>query len=130
MMGDEPEREWGDKVVLSNAPPAAQLDSAKDAPPEPSDSSHRLLEDEEIQDKKHTREMRGIYAGKAYKIAKCALAGWAVFLLVAGISNACTGQPMYSDRVVIAVTTGVTVSVLAAFLGVIRGIFPAGNGKR
>jgi hypothetical protein len=37
---------------------------------------------------------------------------------------------MYSDRVVIAVTTGVTVSVLAAFLGVSRGIFPAGNGKR
>lgn len=129
-MGGEPEREWRNKVVLSGEPPAAAIASVTDAPPKLPDSSPRLLEDEEIQDKKHTREMRGIYAGKAYKIAKCALAGWAVFLLVAGISNACTGQPMYSDRVVIAVTTGVTVSVLAAFLGVIRGIFPAGNGKR
>ena len=129
MMGGEPEREWGDKVVLSGEPPAP-LASATDAQPAQQTGSRRPLEDEEIQDKKHTREMRGIYAGKAYKIAKCALAGWAVFLLVAGISNAYTGQPMYSDRVVITVTTGVTVSVLAAFLGVIRGIFPAGNGKR
>ena len=128
-MGGEPEREWGDKVVLSGEPPAP-LASATDAQPAQQTGSRRPLEDEEIQDKKHTREMRGIYAGKAYKIAKCALAGWAVFLLVAGISNAYTGQPMYSDRVVITVTTGVTVSVLAAFLGVIRGIFPAGNGKR
>ncbi len=128
MMGGEPEREWRNKVVLSGEPPAP-LASATDAQPAQQTGS-RPLEDEEIQDKKHTREMRGIYAGKAYKIAKCALAGWAVFLLVAGISNAYTGQPMYSDRVVIAVTTGVTVSVLAAFLGVIRGIFPAGNGKR
>ncbi len=127
-MGGEPEREWRNKVVLSGEPPAP-LASATDAQPAKQTGS-RPLEDEEIQDKKHTREMRGIYAGKAYKIAKCALTGWAVFLLVAGISNACTGQPMYSDRVVIAVTTGVTVSVLAAFLGVIRGIFPAGNGKR
>lgn len=31
---------------------------------------------------------------------------------------------MWSDQVLIAVTTGVTVSVLAAFLGVIRGLFP------
>ena len=34
------------------------------------------------------------------------------------------GIEMWSDQVLIAVTTGVTVSVLAAFLGVIRGLFP------
>lgn len=35
-----------------------------------------------------------------------------------------TGIELWSDQILIAVTTGVTVSVLAAFLGVIRGLFP------
>ncbi len=32
---------------------------------------------------------------------------------------------MFSDTVMIAMTTGVTINVLACFLGVIRGLFPA-----
>ncbi|MDO4705731.1 MAG: hypothetical protein Q4A98_05935 [Comamonadaceae bacterium] len=126
----DPKNHW-DKafaVAAKDLPSNAPKSNAKtDAPP--GKSRGRSLADEEVEDKKHTREMRGVYASKAYKLAKTALAGWGVFLLIAGISNACNGQPMFSDKIVIAVTTGVTVSVLAAFLGVIRGIFPAGNGK-
>jgi len=34
------------------------------------------------------------------------------------------GKQVISDTALIAITTGVTVNVLAAFLGVIRGLFP------
>lgn len=38
---------------------------------------------------------------------------------------------MISDNALIAITTGVTVNVLAAFLGVIRGLFPPSeSGKK
>jgi hypothetical protein len=58
---------------------------------------------------------------------------WAIMIGSQGIIKAITGIEMWSDKVIIAVTTGVTVSVLAAFLGVIRGLFGSngsnGNGK-
>lgn len=70
------------------------------------------------------RQLRQVYAAKAYRLAAACLAMWVLLLGVQGGIKATTGIEMWSDQVLIAVTTGVTVSVLAAFLGVIRGLFP------
>ena len=70
------------------------------------------------------RHLRQTYAAKAYGLAAGCLLLWALLLAIQGCIKALTGIEMWSDQVLIAVTTGVTVSVLAAFLGVIRGLFP------
>ncbi len=41
-----------------------------------------------------------------------------------------TGKQMLSDNILIAITTGATINVLAAFLGVIRGLFPSPPAER
>ncbi|WP_343636345.1 hypothetical protein [Roseateles sp.] len=70
------------------------------------------------------RRLRQIYAAKAYGMAAACIVMWTCLLLLQGSIKATLGIEMWSDQVLIAVTTGVTVSVLAAFLGVIRGLFP------
>ncbi|WP_067065636.1 hypothetical protein [Roseateles chitosanitabidus] len=79
-------------------------------------------------DMRSNRELREKYASKAYGLALACLALWAICVGAQGVVNAISGIEMWSDQVLIAVTTGVTVSVLAAFLGVIRGLFP-GKGQ-
>ena len=74
------------------------------------------------------RLMRQTYAGKAYGLAAGCLIAWIALLCVYGAIRVTMGVETWSDQVLIAITTGVTVSVLAAFLGVIRGLFP-GKGK-
>ena len=130
-MSVQPESSWEQQITRETSarlPPSngGQASAAEDELPH-SVRSSRTVADEEIEDRKHSRDMRGAYANKAYSLALYALIGWATFLLLAGASNVCHGLPMYSDRVVIAVTTGITVSVLTAFVGVIRGLF--GHGK-
>ncbi|MGT5125632.1 hypothetical protein ACRWGX_10645, partial [Escherichia coli] len=39
------------------------------------------------------------------------------------------GIQIFSDKVLIAITTAVTLNVFAAFLGVIRGLFPSGKSS-
>lgn len=85
------------------------------------------IQKEDVEDRRHNRDLREKYSDKAYKLATGCLSMWAVMLGTQGAIKALTGVEMWSDKVIIAVTTGVTVSVLAAFLGVIRGLF--GNGK-
>ena len=75
------------------------------------------------------RLMRQTYAGKAYGLAAACLVAWIALLCAYGAIKVSLGVETWSDQVLIAITTGVTVSVLAAFLGVIRGLFP-GKGKR
>ena len=70
------------------------------------------------------RRLRQVYAGKAHGMAVACLTMWTMVLTAQGALKALTGIELWSDQVLIAVTTGVTVSVLAAFLGVIRGLFP------
>lgn len=86
---------------------------------------------EEAADMRHNRDLREKYAEKAYKLATGCISMWAILLGTQGAIKALTDVEMWSDQVIIAVTTGVTVSVLAAFLGVIRGLFGNGvlNGK-
>lgn len=88
------------------------------------------LEQQEVENHKHNRGLRGIYADKAHQLAIGCISIWTIMLGAQGVVKAATGIEMWSDKVLIAVTTGVTVSVLAAFLGVIRGLFgPLGGGR-
>jgi len=79
---------------------------------------------EHIANSRANRQLRQVYAAKAYRMAASCIALWAMQLAVQGGVKATVGLDLWSDQVLIAVTTGVTVSVLAAFLGVIRGLFP------
>lgn len=104
--------------------------AAEDAPPNPKQGESRrtdAITEQDVKDSEHNRKLRGTYAEKAYQLAVGCITMWAVMLGTQGAIKALTGVEMWSDKVIIAVTTGVTVSVLAAFLGVIRGLF--GNGK-
>lgn len=87
-------------------------------------------EEQEIEDLKHNRGLRERYAKNAHRLAIACLVGWGLMLLTTGLMNAYRGQALWSDTIIIAVTTGVTVSVLAAFLGVIRGLFPNEPAKK
>jgi len=102
-----------------------------DEPPE--GASLDEVNKETAADMRHNRGLREIYADKSYQLAFSCLWGWAGMLLAMGVVNGVRGKELWSDQVIIAVTTGVTVSVLAAFLGVIRGLFGGGshngNGK-
>lgn len=108
--------------VLASAGPAAQTSPTEDKPPE--DSKEDLVKLQTAADMAANRGLRERYADKAYNLAAGCLSMWAVLLGASGIINALQGREMWSDKVIISVTTGVTVSVLAAFLGVIRGLFP------
>jgi hypothetical protein len=79
---------------------------------------------ERVANSRANRQLRQIYAAKAYGLAAGCITLWAVLLALQGGIKVTIGLEMWSDQVLIAVTTGVTVSVLAAFLGVIRGLFP------
>lgn len=73
--------------------------------------------------------LRETYAGKAYKVAKYGLYWWGVILLLSVVGKA-VGKELFSDKVLIAVTTASSVNLLAAFLGVIRGLFPTGKPEK
>ncbi|ABM57089.1 hypothetical protein [Verminephrobacter eiseniae] len=99
----------------------ASLDG-EDAPP--SGKFPDELRDEKIADMRANRQLREKFANKAYRLAVGCLGCWGVLLAAQGFVKACFGIELWTEKVIIAVTTGVTVSVLAAFLGVIRGLFP------
>lgn len=90
------------------------------------------MQDEEVADMKANRSLRENYADKAYKLAHFCLVWWMGMLFMQGLLVVTNGIQLWSDKVLVAVTAGVTASVLAAFLGVIRGLFPSdknGNGR-
>ena len=77
-------------------------------------------------DREKTTELRGEYAEKAYKLASGSISFWVVIIgFEAVVRLVVPGKVILSDSVLIAITTGCTVNVLAAFLGVIRGLFPS-----
>lgn len=90
-----------------------------------------LLVRQTAADMEANRLLRDQYAKRAYDLACACITMWVILLFSHGIIKVLTDKEMWSDKVIIAVTTGVTVSVLAAFLGVIRGLFGNGalNGK-
>lgn len=95
----------------------------EDVPPNGINSRGDKISEQTVADMRANRNLREIYAEKAYQLAAGCISMWIVLLGVQGVVKATFGVEMWSDQVIIAVTTGVTVSVLAAFLGVIRGLF-------
>jgi len=80
---------------------------------------------------KDTGKLRKRYARRALRLAEVAIGAWLFFFALTGIINIIQGRPFLSDHALLAFTAGATVNVLAAFLGVVRGIFPEmanGNG--
>lgn len=78
-------------------------------------------------DRETTTKLRSEYAEKAYKLASGCIAFWIVVIGFQGVCFLATGRHPLSDPVLIAITSGCTVNVLAAFLGVIRGLFPSSS---
>lgn len=83
-----------------------------------------LIRQQWVADMRHNRQLRERFADRAHRMAVACLAAWLSLLGAQGLIQALAGIALWSDQVLIAITTGVTVSVLAAFLGVIRGLFP------
>ena len=73
-------------------------------------------------------DLRQIYAEKAYKVAKYGLYWWGVVILLSAVGKS-VGKDIISDNALIAITTASTLNLFAAFLGVIRGLFPSNDPK-
>jgi hypothetical protein len=69
--------------------------------------------------------LRKTYASKAFWLAASGVIFWCAIFATVAIVNIVKGRPVLSDAALITLTTGATVNVIAAFLGVIRGLFPA-----
>lgn len=78
---------------------------------------------QDVEDRKADRSMRVQFAKKAYRLATISLIGWAVLLIAYALINFSFRFQIFSDTVLIAITSAVTLNVFAAFLGVIRGLF-------
>lgn len=86
--------------------------------------------DEEIENLKANRELRDKYSFKAFKVVKKSLWGWAILLFIYGLVKLLTrhengGFEIFSDHVLIAITTATTLNIYAGFLSLIRGLFPS-----
>ena len=109
---------------------AAHISSLEDEPPSSETSSRGdNVDPQGVEDAKSYRKLREIFAEKAYKVAKKSLYGWAILLFAQGWFSL-IGIPIFSDKVLIAITTAVTLNVFAAFLGVIRGLFPSSKSSK
>lgn len=135
--GTSPVMDWGQEIAKQAGSPPRPVPSldvpkaeAVDKPPGGTERNDEL-HPEVVADMQHNRGLREKYADKAYKLATGCIQVWAIVIGMQGIMKAILGIEMWSDKVLIAITTGVTVSVLAAFLGVIRGLFGGNhsNGK-
>lgn len=112
--------------------PGASVPGGKEQPAPSTTITHEQmlnekLTGEEIEDKRANRDLRDQYARRAYSLASGCIGFWIIIVSVHGTVSAALGKPFLSDNVLIAITTGVTVNVLAAFLGVIKGLFPTVN---
>jgi hypothetical protein len=109
------------------------LASNEDAPPPLSQRKSAIKEvliHEEAHNQKANRELRSTYANKAYYLAASCILFWAVAISANALYYGISGKLVISDNALIAITTGVTINVLAAFLGVIRGLFPSDTPKK
>ncbi|PIT12231.1 hypothetical protein BGI30_02890 [Snodgrassella alvi] len=79
--------------------------------------------------------LRKTYSYKAFKVVKKSLWGWAILLFIYGLVKFLTrhdngGFEIFSDHVLIAITTATTLNIYAGFLSLIRGLFPSVNTNR
>jgi hypothetical protein len=115
------EQESGDNAI--SRPDGLIVDA--DIPPRRKRRKSDDMDDEEIADRQANRKLRNTYAGKAYWLAVSGIVFWILALSSTGIMNSIHGKQPFSDTAMIAITSGATINLLAAFLGVIRGLFPS-----
>lgn len=117
-----------------NVKKGPSINSKEDVPPDeghgtkPRDFTDELRI-QDVQDRNANRILRQRFAEKAYKVAKWGLYGWACVLAISVIGNV-LGEKTFSDNVLIAITSATTLNLFAAFLGVIRGLFPSGKESK
>jgi len=88
-----------------------------------------MIASQQVEDMKAERKLRKKYASLAFKFAVGGSLFWAFLLIWTGFASYYTTKAPFSDNVLIAITTATSVNLFAAFLGVIRGLFPS-NGKK
>jgi hypothetical protein len=129
----EPQQTVSELIPEQSIPKSAEDSTLPDRPVSAFNEkpgNERLI-DQEIEDRKADRILREKYAEKAFQLAGCILFFWVMIIIAVGLCFGCTDSKiqLLSDKVLIAITAGATANVFAAFLGVIRGLFP-GNRKR
>lgn len=139
-MSDELDYNLLDRIALPAEVelPAQEL-SAIEEPPKNSPGTTRreekavpeelLLLNEDVEDRKADRALREKFGDKAYKVVRKTLYGWAILLFCYGFSSI-FGYKIFPDNVMIAITTAVTLNIFAAFLGIIRGLFPSSKDAK
>jgi len=83
-----------------------------------------FLWQEDVEDRRADRALREKFGDKAYKVVRKTLYGWSILLFCYGFCKL-FGYEIFPDNVMIAITSAVTLNIFAAFLGVIRGLFPS-----
>lgn len=106
------------------------VSSYEDAPPEFAKTKDVTLAGQEVLNQEANRTLRFKYVDKAYLLASGCLLFWAMLISVNAFVFFYTGKLMISDNALIAITAGITVNVLAVFLGVIHGLFPSSTTKK
>lgn len=112
------------------------LDGIIDEPPKSKDydiEERRVsvsIKQEQFEREKSDRQLRDKYSFKAFKVVKKSLWGWAILLTIYASIKFFTrhdngGFEIFSDQVLIAITTATTLNIFAAFLSLIRGLFPS-----
>ncbi|MCY1698636.1 hypothetical protein OVA10_11330 [Lelliottia sp. SL45] len=97
--------------------------------PETANQKHPDEREQDVADRIANRQLREKFADKAYKVVKYGLYWWGSVILLAAAGKA-TGKEVISDSVLIAITSASTLNLFAAFLGVIRGLFPKGSSEK
>lgn len=117
-------------IAQEDKPPSSNAEKGRRPDRKHDEMMQEKLTDEEVKDKEANRQLRDKYAARAYELACGCIGFWVILIGADATLAAALGRHVVSDNVLIAVTTGVTVNVLAAFLGVIRGLFPASSSSR
>lgn len=101
-------------------------DSSSDTDgPSTDQEPNNLILMQEVEDRKADRELRERFGDKAYNVVRKTLYGWAVVLAATAFCKLFFDKDIFSENVLIAITSAVTLNTFAAFLGVIRGLFPS-----
>ena len=82
-----------------------------------------------IKDREADRELRKAYAQKAFWFDWAGFGFWALVIVCYAVFFLWANERIFSDAVLIAITSATTVNLFAAFIGVVRGLFPP-TGKR
>lgn len=109
--------------ITEDKPPKADENNKKNT-----NRHENALNKEYIFNLKADRELRDRYGFKAYKVVKKSLWGWAILLAIYAACKFFYDKELFSENVLIAITSATTLNIFAAFLGVIRGLFPV-NGS-